>query len=121
LRGVMAAISTAEEQRAAEISAIIETIDCSQPTILAGDLNSPSPFSAPRQLKELGLIDGFASLHDDADRRPTWHWPGRPLPIALRIDYVFHTPHFVAKEAKTIRRKGSDHSLVVVELKSSSQ
>lgn len=81
-----------------------------------GDFNSISSFKAPQRLTGLGLIDAFASTHDDADSHPTWTWPTRPLPLALRIDYIFHTPHFTTTKAEIIRRDGSDHSLLVAEL-----
>jgi endonuclease/exonuclease/phosphatase (EEP) superfamily protein YafD len=113
----MTAVSATERKHAAEIAAIIEIIDCSKPTIVVGDFNSTSEFNAPRRLKELGFVDAYASVHDDADEHATWHWPTRLVTISLRIDYIFHTPHFVTSEARIIRRKGSDHSLVVAELR----
>lgn len=117
IRELMAELSTTEEKHASEITAIIDAIDANQPTIIAGDFNSLSTFVAPQKLKEIGLLDAFASVHDDADDHPTWEWPTRPLALRLRIDYIFHTKHFTAADAKVIRRDGSDHSLVVAELR----
>jgi endonuclease/exonuclease/phosphatase family metal-dependent hydrolase len=117
IRDAMAALSSTEEIHRAEIAAIAEVIDPQRPTIIAGDFNSLSTFNAPRKLVELGFVDAYASVHEDADNHATWHWPTRQLPLALRIDYIFHTRHFVTSEATIIRREGSDHTLVVAELK----
>jgi endonuclease/exonuclease/phosphatase (EEP) superfamily protein YafD len=116
ISGAMAAISGTEQQHAQEIDAIIKTIDPDKPTIIAGDFNSLSEFKAPKTLGQLGLVDTFAAVNADADTHPTWHWPTKPVPLALRIDYIFCTPHFRTVESKIIRRVGSDHSLVVSKL-----
>ncbi|WP_442505713.1 endonuclease/exonuclease/phosphatase family protein [Novipirellula sp. SH528] len=108
----MAALSITEDKHATEIDAIVDTIDCKRPTIVVGDFNSISTFIAPRRLTGLGLIDAYATVHEDADSHPTWNWPTQPLPLALRIDYIFHTPHFTARESEIVHRDGSDHSLV---------
>src|SRR5690606_8170728 len=96
---------------------IAKAIDPQQPTIVVGDFNSLSTFRAPRRLVELGFVDAYASVHEDADTHHTWTVPTRALPLSLRIDHVFHTPHFVTTGAEIVRREGSDHALVVAELK----
>lgn len=116
IRDALEAISKAEERHALEIAAIADAIDPQQPTIVVGDFNSLSTFRAPRRLVELGFVDAYASVHEDADTHHTWTVPTRPLPLSMRIDYVFHTPHFVTTDAEILRREGSDHSLVVAEL-----
>lgn len=113
----MDALARTEEEHSTEIEAIIRTIKEGQPTIIAGDLNSLSTFRAPKRLAELGFVDAFASANENADAHPTWRWPTRPLPLALRIDYIFHSPHFRTSNSEVIRRDGSDHYLVVAELK----
>jgi endonuclease/exonuclease/phosphatase (EEP) superfamily protein YafD len=113
----LAAISRTEVRHEREIAAVGDTIDCQHPTIVVGDFNSISMFKAPRRLCELGMIDAFASVRDDADAHPTWTFPTRPFPLSLRIDYIFHTRHLTTTESEIIRREGSDHSLVVAELK----
>ena len=116
IREAMSMISQTERSHEMEINTIMDSIDCQSPTSVAGDFNSISSFCAPKRLAELGLIDSFASVHHDADMHVTWIWPTRPLPLRLRIDYIFHTPHFTAAESRIIRRDGSDHSLVVSKL-----
>lgn len=112
----MAALSSTEQIHSKETDIIVKAIDASQPTIVVGDFNSPSEFHAPKRLMQIGLVDSFASVNADADAHPTWHWPTKPLPLALRIDYIFCTRHFHTVESKVIRREGSDHYLVVSEL-----
>ncbi|MDM4019533.1 endonuclease/exonuclease/phosphatase family protein, partial [Roseiconus lacunae] len=116
VRDAMTALSSTEDKHAIEIDAIVDAIDCQRPTIVVGDFNSISTFRAPKRLAELGLIDAYASVHDDADSHPTWNWPTRPLPLALRIDHIFHTQHFTTTDAEIVRRVGSDHFLVVATL-----
>jgi hypothetical protein len=64
-----------------------------------GDFNSITTYSAPERLVELGMIDAFASIYDDADADPTWSWPTRPIPVSIRIHYIFHTPHFTTTKS----------------------
>lgn len=112
----MAELSQTEKTHAAEVAVVSRAIDPTLPTIIVGDFNSISIFNAPQTLAKIGLIDAFAAVHPDADSHATWHWPTRPVPLALRVDYIFHTKHFAAKDATIIHRDGSDHSLVVAEL-----
>lgn len=113
----MTALSAAEENHAIEIAAVDEAIDTKLPTIVLGDFNSISTCVAPKRLTDRGMIDAFASLHNDANAHPTWSWPTRPIPIAFRIDYIFHTAHFTASKSEVLRRDGSDHALVFAVLK----
>lgn len=113
---VMAAISTTEEKHAAETAAIAKTIDPEIPTITVGDFNSLSTFHAPKRLVALGFTDSFAAIHPDADAHATWRWPTRPVPLSLRIDYIFHSKHFKTIDSEIIRCRGSDHALLVSEL-----
>lgn len=113
----MTSLSATEEVHVIEIAAIVEVIDPKKATIVLGDFNSISTFAAPKRLVELGMIDAFASLHDDADAHPTWSWPTRPIPVKLRIDYIFHTPHFTTTKSEVLHRDGSDHALLYAVLK----
>ena len=113
----MAAIAATESKHEGEIAEILKAVDASLPTIVAGDFNSLSSFQAPTTLVESGFVDSFAFIHADADKHPTWHWPTRPLPLKLRIDYIFHSKHFHTVDSTIIRRNGSDHFLLVSGLK----
>jgi len=114
---MMSAMKDAETTHAAEIQAICEKLDPQRPCIIAGDFNSLSTFVAPARLRKAGLIDSFAFTHADADQHPTWNWPTHPLPLSARIDYLFHTPHFRTVRSEVIKGGGSDHFLVVSELR----
>ena len=106
------ALTTTEETHAKEIDAIAKAIDATRPTIVVGDFNSISTFVAPQRLLKLGMVDAFASIHENADSHPTWNWPTRPIPLSLRIDYIFHSNHFSTTKSEVLRRDGSDHALV---------
>lgn len=117
LSDALAAISKTEAQHSSEIEAILNSVDPESPTVICGDFNSLSTFKAPSCLIEHGFIDSFASLHDNADQHITWHWPSRPIPLRFRIDYIFHSKHFQTVESAVIEKKGSDHFMVVSELR----
>ena len=115
--GIMSALNATEAKHVAEIEAICAKLDAKQPTIVAGDFNSLSTFAAPSRLRALGFIDSFASVHDDAEAHPTWFWPTRPLPLRARIDYIFHTAHVRTTTSEVVIRNGSDHFLLVSEVR----
>lgn len=108
----MAALKLTEEAHTSEIESIAGTLDVNRPTIVVGDFNSVSTYAAPKHLSSINMIDAFASVHEDADTHPTWHWPTQPVPLLLRIDYIFHSSHFATQKAEVVRREGSDHSLI---------
>lgn len=76
-----------------------------------------STFAAPRQLAELGLTDSFAKVTENADSQPTWRWPVGNGHIQFRIDYVFHSRHFETVDSRIVPTTGSDHFLLVSEMK----
>ncbi len=114
--GATSALASTEKTHAIEIEAILKRVDPKHPTIVLGDFNSLSSFVAPKRLTELGFKDAFAELNEKPELHPTWTWPTKPIPISLRIDYIFHTDHFVSKKSEVVRREGSDHFLLFAEL-----
>jgi endonuclease/exonuclease/phosphatase (EEP) superfamily protein YafD len=113
LAEAMKVVAATETIHATEIAEIMKVVDGSKPAIVAGDFNSLSTFAAPAALTDVGFIDSYGAVHEKADTHPTWQWPTRPLPLRLRIDYIFHSKHFRTIDSAIIRREGSDHSLVV--------
>lgn len=116
LRKVIGAISEAETVHAREMEAILQSVNANKPTVILGDFNSVANLRAPQQLLANGFVDAVASAHENAEAHPTWFWPTKPLPLQLRIDYIFHTSQLKTLNAKVIQRKGSDHSLIVAEV-----
>lgn len=117
ITGALAALGNTETKHEEEINAILKSLDASEPTIIVGDFNSASTFTAPQRLIASGFLDAYAAVTSEADNHPTWSWPTRPIPLSLRIDYIFHSSHFVTKDSAIIARDGSDHSMVVASLK----
>lgn len=113
LSDAMKVVAATETIHATEIAEILNVVDGSNPAIVAGDFNSLSTFAAPTALMDVGFIDSYGAVHEKADTHPTWQWPTRPIPLRLRIDYIFHSKHFRPLNSAIIRREGSDHSLVV--------
>ena len=68
-------------------------------------------------MKEHGFTDSFAALHANADQHPTWHWPLGRTEARLRIDYIFHDQNFETRISRTLCDTGSDHCLLVNELR----
>ncbi len=116
LTDVLGTYSQTEQVHAQEIERIVRQLEKDKPTVVAGDFNSLSAFVAPRRLKDLRFIDSLDSVTKDGDGAVTWQWPTRPLPLRLRIDYIFHSPHFQTNSARVVEVTGSDHHLVVSEL-----
>jgi endonuclease/exonuclease/phosphatase (EEP) superfamily protein YafD len=113
--GIMGAVAATEDCHAKEIARIIKSLPDDLPVIVAGDFNSMSTFSAPQRMMSAGFIDSFAAVHENADAHPTWHWKTRPLPLSLRIDYIFHSNGLQTTRSRVIGPTGSDHSLLVSE------
>ena len=115
-RQAFQAISAVETVHQTEIESVAAKVDSSHPTLVCGDFNSVSTFSAPLRLVSLGLNDSFASVTEDADSHPTWRWPVGRFHIQFRIDYIFHTNHFTTVSSGIVATTGSDHFLVVTEV-----
>jgi len=136
LLDVVNAIAESEKRHDAEIAEVVELIQPSVETIVAGDFNSLSQSVAPSVLRERRLVDSFAAVHADADLRPNWDLRtmlqlephvyqknslgvldlARPMQLGLRVDYIFHSRHFRTTNSEIIEGGGSDHFLVVSEL-----
>jgi endonuclease/exonuclease/phosphatase family metal-dependent hydrolase len=104
---------SAEEIHQQEIDRIDEWIRKDIPTVLAGDFNSLSTFSAPGFLKDKGFTDSFAAVTEDADQQPTWEWELPNHNLSARIDYIFHSPHFRTIDSRLVEEDTSDHDPVV--------
>lgn len=115
--GAFRAISAVESRHKLEIEAIVRNLNPKVRTIVCGDFNSLSTFVAPRTLSGLGLQDSFAAFTETADSHPTWRWPIKGMPVQFRIDYIFHSSHFNTATSNVLPTVGSDHSLLVSELK----
>ena len=106
------ALFAMEQTHKKEIAYVFERIEQDVPTLVLGDFNSLSTFQAPTFLKERGLVDSFAQVHEEPDSHFTWHWPLKYGQWSLRIDYIFHSPHFATRKSSVLRSKGSDHYLL---------
>ncbi|MEQ9408202.1 MAG: endonuclease/exonuclease/phosphatase family protein [Fuerstiella sp.] len=115
--GIMASVAATEACHQNEIARIIQSLPDDMPVLVVGDFNSMSTFCAPQAMASAGYMDSFASVHDKPDAHPTWHWPTRPIPLRMRVDYIFHSVEFQTLTSQVIAPTGSDHSLLVSELK----
>ena len=111
------ALQSSESIRKAEIQAIVEQVDADHPTLICGDCNSLSWFVAPTRLAKERFIDSFASVTQHADLHPTWRWPVDKPRLHARIDYIFHSNHFITESSRIVKTNGSDHFLLVSTLK----
>jgi endonuclease/exonuclease/phosphatase family metal-dependent hydrolase len=117
IRDMLSAIGSAEKIHSAEIEAVLKYVKKELPAIIAGDFNSVASFEGPRTLLANGFLDSFAEVNDNPESLPTWHWLTKNGELALRIDYIFHSKHFLAVEANVIKSEASDHYLVFIRLK----
>lgn len=100
--------------RRAEISEVLDALDPTRPTIVAGDLNSTDRSDPYRTLTRAG----FADPHRSAGSGPGFTWPNGEDLVGpfLRIDWVL-TRGFVATDAFVPGGGPSDHRPVVVSLR----
>ncbi len=113
---VLTAFQAAEETHRREIATIMEHVRTDIPVLIVGDFNSCSMFHAPTHLVNHGFVDGFAAVNENPESHPTWHWPTKYGNVALRIDFIFHTPSHRTIASRVIRTQGSDHYLLLSEL-----
>jgi len=111
--GVLSMLTATEGTRKKEISALVGAHPPAEPTIVLGDFNSVSTQGAPTHMRTLGFLDSYAQAHKVPDTDPTWRWVYRGVPLAFRIDYVFHSPHFETTRCRIVREGPSDHYPVV--------
>jgi len=109
-------LGRSESIRAKEIDYIYQNLPKNRPVIVAGDLNSPPEWRAPRFLKSKGFIDSLASARPDHASVATWKWARADRALALRLDYLFHTKDIRTLSSKVLTSDASDHSLVVSEM-----
>lgn len=109
-----------------QIASIAAAATRGHPAILLTDFNRTGWQAAYRQLRGAGLIDAFGT----AGRGMGFTLPTRvshlayrghplgevPIPPILRVDYVWHTPHFRALDSWIGESAGSDHLPVLAEL-----
>ncbi|APZ96973.1 endonuclease/exonuclease/phosphatase family protein [Fuerstiella marisgermanici] len=114
---LMQQLSNTELQHKEEIEAVIQFVDTKTPTILAGDFNSMTGFAAPRRLQDAGFTDSFAAVTESPAKHPTWFWPLRTGTAQLRIDYIFHSPHFQTVSSHIDPANASDHRLLLSKVK----
>ena len=138
--GLLPALKRGDERNRNQMAAILKHIDASVPTVIAGDFNSLSVSMAPSLLRASGFVDSYATIHRNADANGTWDWQrmrklesrhvekdlrfakfAQNLPVGMRVDYIFHTDHFDALSSEIVPGGGSDHFLVVSELKITEQ
>jgi endonuclease/exonuclease/phosphatase family metal-dependent hydrolase len=112
----MTALAKMEDVHNREAETLSELFDSTTPTIIAGDLNSTSIQAVPKLLRDRGFVDAIDVTIENANSHQTWRWPVRGSEVGFRIDYVFHSPHFVATEGEIMHSEASDHHLVVTDL-----
>lgn len=107
-----ASFSNFDRTHDAEAERILDTLDGDLPTIVAGDFNSLAKQSAAARLKKAGFTDSFASVTENPEQHPTWHWRVRGVELRLRIDFIFHKGGFTTRESKIFPGEASDHFLL---------
>jgi vancomycin resistance protein VanJ len=124
-QGVKAGVVRSFLDRNAQVTAICRHLDAwgNRPVIVAGDFNM-SEFSDAYRCINSRLHDGyrragfgFGNTWPSA-RPASWPWNRVAwLPPLTRIDYVFHSDHWRAVDARVLKLDtGSDHRPIVVTL-----
>jgi len=117
LQGIAKGMRQMESIHREEIADIYRNLNPSSPTLVMGDFNSLSDLAAPTWLKEHGFVDSFASVQPYPDVFKTMFFRWRGVEMGIRIDFIFHTPHFKTEGSRVVRKGGSDHALVLSRMK----
>jgi endonuclease/exonuclease/phosphatase (EEP) superfamily protein YafD len=83
----------------------------SAPALIVGDFNATENMDLCLLLERAGLRDAFRESGRGLGLTfPTFgKYRGLPLPPLVRIDCVWHTQEYVAREARVLEDAGSDH------------
>lgn len=96
---------------AEDIRRIAEIASEGPPTIVMGDFNSTDQTHAYHAMESAGLKDTFRAVQGTFG--PTfpvaWRYLYLPIPPIVRIDFHFHTEHFVPVESRVGPDASSDH------------
>ena len=96
---------------AEDVRRIAEIASEGPPTIVMGDFNSTDQSHAYHAMESAGLKDVFRAVQGTFG--PTFPVPLRylylPIPPIVRIDFHWHTSHFVALESRVGPDASSDH------------
>ena len=99
----------------AQLGALLKLAQSGEPTVLLGDFNMRDTHTPYDDLVQAGLIDAFRAVGRQGHTFPLRRGslPLRPL---LRLDYIWHTPHLRALDARIGPDGGSDHLPVLAKL-----
>lgn len=131
---LMKELTDRDEEHVGELRGMLDGLDLKIPTAIVGDFNGISKSQASLVLQQAGFSDSFASANKTPDQIPTWDLnrmlaieagqhpkqltdAANYVPVGLRLDFIYHCDNFETTTSEVIRRKGSDHDLVVSELR----
>jgi endonuclease/exonuclease/phosphatase (EEP) superfamily protein YafD len=102
----------------ADLDDVLARVDITHPCLLLGDFNVITRSRVYRRIRAAGFVDTFAAT----GRRGGFTYPRRhmkarvPLPPAIRIDYIWASPHFTTLDSNVWPGLGSDHRPVISDL-----
>lgn len=99
----------------AQFGELLKLAQSGDPTVLLGDFNMRDTHGMYAELVGAGLIDAFRAVGRQGHTFPLRRgaFPLRPI---LRLDYIWHTAHLRALDARIGADAGSDHLPVLAEL-----
>jgi endonuclease/exonuclease/phosphatase (EEP) superfamily protein YafD len=99
-----------------QLAELLKIVTTGEPTILLGDFNMLDRHDHHSRLVAAGFVDSFREAGDGNGFTYPRRYGKLPLPPVLRIDYVWHSSHLRALDARVGDDAGSDHLPVVVDL-----
>jgi endonuclease/exonuclease/phosphatase (EEP) superfamily protein YafD len=109
--------------RSADIRALAALVPDDAPFLLVGDFNTTDQSDDYTVLRKAGLEDAYREagwglgLTFSKGWRYAWRYAKTlPLGLLFRIDYIWHTDHFVVESAQVGPDAGSDHLPVIADL-----
>jgi vancomycin resistance protein VanJ len=104
------------QRRYKQLKSLREMATDGQPTLLMGDFNMVESQPAYQSYVAAGLIDVFREAGTGAGLTYPLRRAKIPLPLLIRIDFIWHTHHLRANRAWVGTDYGSDHLPIFAEL-----
>ena len=86
------------------------------PTLILGDFNSLPGSAVAQYMTKKGYLESYQTVTPANQRKATWQWRVRGIPLRYQLDYIYHCAGFKTLAARIFPNGGSDHNLLIAAL-----
>lgn len=86
------------------------------PTLVLGDFNSLPGSAVAQYMTKKGYLESYQTVTPANQRKATWQWRVRGIPLRYQLDYIYHCAGFKTLAARIFPSRGSDHNLLLATL-----